>query len=407
LINRPGAPIATVVFTGLAKAGKPTQRAHLQSRWHRAQRETQSMASKLRVGIIGASPDRGFASIAHIPALQALPNFEIVAVCTTRQESADATARHYGIPLAFADPAQLAAHPDVDLVTVSVKVPDHYQPVMAAIESGKHVYCEWPLGCNTDEAIRMRDAAERKGVRHAVGLQGQVSPAICYVKDLIADGYVGRVLSGTMFVNAGNWGATLDRAYQADSANGANLMTITGGHNLDALCYCLGEFRALSAFAVSQRDHMPLQGAGEMIAKDVPDQLVVSGIVGDGAVVSCQVRGGMTRGHEFLFEIHGEAGDLVLAATSRASTQRQELTVQGSRDKGAPLADLPLPARYRWVPDGVPQGSPYNVAQLYEKLRQAIAAGTPIHPGFDDAVRRHHMLDMIVRAADTGQRQIA
>jgi predicted dehydrogenase len=363
------------------------------------------MASKLRVGIVGASPDRGFASVSHIPALQALPDFEIVAVCTTRQESADATAKHYGIPLAFADPVKLAAHPDVDLVTVCVKVPDHYQPVMAAIEAGKHVYSEWPLGRNTGEAIRMQDAAVSKGVCHAVGLQGRVSPAICYVKDLIADGYAGRVLSGTMFVNAGNWGATLDRAYQADSGNGANLMTITGGHNLDALCYCLGEFRELAAFAVSQRDRIPLQGSGEMIAKDVPDQLVVSGIVGDGAVVSCQVRGGMTRGHEFLFEIHGEAGDLVLAATTRASTQRQELTVQGARGKGALLTDLPIPAKYRWVPDGVPQGSPYNVAQLYVKLGQAIATGGAMHPDFADAVRRHRMLDMIVRAAATGQRQ--
>src|SRR5437762_13710387 len=95
--------------------------------------------SKIRVGIVGASPRRGFASIAHIPALQALPEFEITAVCTTRQDSADATARHYGVPLAFCDPEKLAQHPDVDLVTVSVKVPDHYLPVMAAIEAGKQL----------------------------------------------------------------------------------------------------------------------------------------------------------------------------------------------------------------------------------------------------------------------------
>src|SRR3984957_14511654 len=199
---------------------------------------------KVRVGIVGASPGRGFASIAHIPALRALPGVEITAVCTTRQESADAAAKHFGIPLAFADPKLLAQHPDVDLVTVCVKVPDHYQPVMAAIEAGKHVYCEWPLGRNTDEAVRMRDAANRKGVRHAVGLQGQVSPAINYTKDLIAEGYIGRVLSATMIGCAPNWGPTIDRAYQADFANGANLLTITGGHTIDALCYCLGEFRA-------------------------------------------------------------------------------------------------------------------------------------------------------------------
>ena len=125
---------------------------------------------KIRVGIIGANPSRGFASIAHIPALQALADFEISAVCTTRQDSADAAARHYGVPLAFCDAEKLARHPDVDLVAVSVKVPDHYLPVMAAIEARKHVYCEWPLGRNTDEAARMRDAANRKGIRHAVGL---------------------------------------------------------------------------------------------------------------------------------------------------------------------------------------------------------------------------------------------
>jgi predicted dehydrogenase len=243
------------------------------------------------------------------PALQELPDFEINAVCTTRQDSAEAAARHYGVPLAFCDAEKLAQHPDVDLVTVSVKVPDHYLPVMAAIEAGKHVYCEWPLGRNTDEAARMRDAANRKGVRHAVGLQGQVSPAINYTKDLIADGYVGRVLSATMVGCAPNWGPTIDRAYQADRANGANLLTITGGHTIDALCYCLGEFRELAAFVVSQRDRILVEETDELIAKTSPDQLVVNGIVGDGAVVSFQVRGGMNSGTAFLFEIHGDQGD--------------------------------------------------------------------------------------------------
>src|SRR5215218_7381317 len=113
------------------------------------------MDNKIRVGMVGITPNRGFSSIAHMPALQALPDFEIVAVCTTRQETADAAAKHYGVPLAFADPVKLAQHPDVDLVTVCVKVPDHFTPVMAAIEAGKHVYCEWPLGRSTEEAVRM------------------------------------------------------------------------------------------------------------------------------------------------------------------------------------------------------------------------------------------------------------
>src|SRR5215472_4843048 len=322
-------------------------------------------SSKIRVGIVGANASRGFATVAHIPALKALPEFEITAVCTTRQDSAEAAARHFAVPLAFCDAEKLAKHPDVDLVTVSVKVPDHYRPVMAAIEAGKHVYCEWPLGRNTDETIQMCDAASRRGIRHAVGLQGQVSPAINYAKDLIADGYIGRVLSATMIGCAPNWGPTIDRAYQADFANGANLMTITGGHQIDALCYCLGEFRELTAFVVSQRDRIPVEETGEIIAKTVPDQLVVNGIVGDGAVVSFQIRGGMNRGTAFIFEIHGEQGDLQLTATSRASMQRQELNVRGARGGEKELADLPIPGKYRWVPEGVAHETRYTVEQLY------------------------------------------
>jgi predicted dehydrogenase len=361
---------------------------------------------KIRVGIVGVSPDRGFASIAHVPALRALPQYEIAALCTTRQDSAERAARYFGIPLAFCDAEKMARHPDVDLVTVSVKVPDHYAPVMASIKARKHVYCEWPLGRDTAEAIRMLEAAQRAGIRHVVGLQGQASPAINYVRDLVAQGYVGRVLAATMIGCAPNWGAAIDRAYQADRASGANLLTITGGHTIDALCYCLGEFRELGAFAVSQRDRIPLEGTGEVVPKNVPDQVVVNGIVGDGAVVSFQIRGGMTRGTHFLFEIHGEAGDLVLTATSRGSMQRQELALQGAQGAGAALAPLPVPGKYRRVPEGVPADSPCNVAQVYAGLAEAIRDGKPASPGFEAAVARHRLLDAITRAAETGTKQV-
>src|SRR3954453_3859479 len=361
---------------------------------------------KIRVGIVGASASRGFASIAHIPALRALPQFEIAAVCTTLQGTAEEAAQYYGVPLAFSDSETLARHPDIDLVTVSVKVPDHYRPVMAAIEAGKPVYSEWPLGRDTDEAARMLDVAERRGIIHVVGLQGQVSPAINYARDLIADGYVGRVLTATMIGCAPNWGATIDRAYQADRANGANLLTITGGHQIDALCYCLGEFREVTAFAVSQRDRIPLEATGEIVAKDVPDQLVVNGIGGEGAVVSFQIRGGMTRGTEFLFEIHGDRGDLTLTATTHASMQRQELTVRGAQGAARELAELPVPSRYRWVPDSLERDSRYNVAQLYANLAESIRQDTPASPSFAAAVTRHRLLDASMQASETGQKQV-
>jgi hypothetical protein len=86
---------------------------------------------------------------------------------------------------------------------------------------------------------------------------------------------------------------------------------------------------------------------------------------------------------------HGDKGDLTLTATSRASMQRQELTVRGAQGAAKDLADLPIPAGYRWVPDEVPPGSPYNVAQLYAKLDESIRDGKTASPGFDAAVTRH------------------
>src|SRR5258706_5116811 len=163
---------------------------------------------------------------------------------------------------------------------------------------------------------------------------------------------------------APNWGPTIDRAYQADFPNGAKLLTITGGHTIDALCYCLGEFRELAAFVVSQRDRIPVEETGELMAKTSPDQLVVNGIVGDGTVVSFQIRGGMNRGTAFLLEIHGDQGDLQLTATSRASMQRQEMNVRGARGDEKGLAERAQPGKYRGVPEGGAPDSRSNVAQL-------------------------------------------
>ena len=100
---------------------------------------------KIRVGIIGASMRNGWGRDAHIPALNALPEFEITAVSTSRQETADETAKHFGIPHAFADPCKMVQHPDVDLVSICVRVPFHNQLGMAALNAGRHLYYEWPL----------------------------------------------------------------------------------------------------------------------------------------------------------------------------------------------------------------------------------------------------------------------
>ena len=361
---------------------------------------------RLRVGIVGANIERGFAIAAHIPALQVLPGFEITAVCTTRQASADQAAEYLGIRLAFTDPARLAEHPDVDVVAVSVRVPSHRAVVLAALAAGKHVYCEWPLGRNLQEDRELLSAAESAGVRHLVGLQARVSPSVNYVKDLVAQGHLGRVLSATMAVTAASRPPSTDSAFMLERANGMNPLTIAGGHTLDVLRYCLGELRVLSAFEVNQQPQVTT-ASGETLTKSTLDQLVLCGVIGDDLAVSYQLRGGgIPTEPRFSFEVHGEEADVVLTSlpTTTESMQRQQLKVARRAPTGE-LVDLQIPDTYRWVPPETPPGAPFNVAQMYMRLARAIDEGVPADPGFEVGVSCHELLEAVTRASDSGQVQ--
>src|SRR5437660_10655163 len=105
------------------------------------------MSKRIRVGIIGANPDRGWAAEAHIPALKLLSDdFEITALSTSRRESADAASKLFGVPVAFDNHQDLVNRADVDVVAVTVKVPYHLELASAALVAGKGVYCGWPIG---------------------------------------------------------------------------------------------------------------------------------------------------------------------------------------------------------------------------------------------------------------------
>src|SRR5437867_2953582 len=152
-------------------------------------------ARRIRVGIIGANPDRGWAAQAHIPALKSLADdFEITALSTTRRESADAASKLFGVPVAFDNHQDLVNSPTVDVVAVTVKVPYHLELATAALDAGKAVYCEWPLGNGLTEAETLAARAKKKGILAVAGLQARSAPAVAYVRELMRQSYVGEVL---------------------------------------------------------------------------------------------------------------------------------------------------------------------------------------------------------------------
>jgi predicted dehydrogenase len=356
----------------------------------------------IRVGVIGLSTSGGWAANAHLPALRALDGYELRALAASSPERAAAAALTHDIQRSFGTPEELVACDEVDLVVVSVRLPHHGRLVRAAIEGGKPVLCEWPLGKDLDEARELAEAARSRGLFTAVGLQARSAPAVRYVADLVADGYVGEVLSTTLTGTGTDWGAVIrtpGHRYLFSPADGATMLTIPFGHTLDGVASVLGEPTILRATLAARRSMVRDTESGEMMPMISADQIAVTGVLPGGAVLSAHYRGGDSGGTNFRWEINGTEGNLLLEAP-RGHLQLVYPTVRGARGN-AELAAIEVPASYHRVPglDKDRTGLSYNVAHAYRQLLDDVTAGTRLVPDFDHAVRRHQTLQSILEGA--------
>lgn len=351
---------------------------------------------RIRVGIVGVHPDRGWATTAHIPALQQLPDLELRAVSHHDPELAAAAARKHDVPYAL-NTADLISHPEVDLVVVAVKVTRHEELVTSAIEAGKAVFCEWPLGIDIDQAIRMRDLAHAKGVTTAIGLQARATPAFAYMRDLVRDGYVGEVLSSTMIGAGVILGESMSQLqeYTLTPENGVGLQHVMFAHSIDALLHVLGSrFADVNGFFATRRATVRIDETGEVLPMSVPDQLVVNGTLESGPVIAAHFRGGFSRGTNFHFEINGTKGDLVLTSPV-GYTGIDGFTLRGAT--GAETGhELTVPATYG--ADRFVNHPAQGIASAYARLASDLNSGTHLSPTFDDAVELHQLIDVIERS---------
>ena len=360
------------------------------------------MTDKIRLGFVGANVNSTWSSQSHFPALMASPDVEMTAVCTSRPESAEEARQHFGAKLAFHDFREMMLSPEIDAVAVVVRVPSHYEPTKAAIEAGKHVYTEWPLGRNTAEAEELAGLARAKGVQTVVGLQSRASPALIYIKELIEGGYVGEVLSCNLTtMRDGSLERPSSRTWNRDASLGANTLTIANGHVIDALCFVAGNFTRVACMVTTQVQQIYETDTKRFVEVTSPDNVRVSGQLESGAAASVHVGAVPWAGGGFRMEIYGREGTLV--TTGSVSSQRGEmLRVQGAQ-RSQELKDLTIPDRFEYVPADFPRGDPFNVGQMYALFAEAIRTGANRLPTFDTAVDLHRFIDTIKEASDTGR----
>jgi predicted dehydrogenase len=248
--------------------------------------------------------------------------------------------------------------------------------------------------------------ARAKGILGVVGTQAPLAPEIEYLKQLVAEGIVGEVLSTTLV----GWGGALQGSgsipdkksygYLLDRINGATLLTIPVGHTLAALRHVFGEVAEVSSVLATRRPKALVVDTGETLPVTAPDQVLISGRFVTGVPLSLHYRGGAARHGEGLFwEINGTEGDIRVSGPS-GHTQMVQLCLEGVRGSEKTLRPLEVPASFRsgW-PEDVEAG---NVARLYARMAHDLREGTHSAPSFEDAVALHRIIAAIERSAETG-----
>ncbi|MCB2063822.1 MAG: Gfo/Idh/MocA family oxidoreductase [Novosphingobium sp.] len=351
-----------------------------------------------RIGIVGGNATRAWAHDAHVPALRKMPDrFVIEAVSARTQELADEANAAFGGNRAFGESLALVRDPDIDVVAVSVKVPEHRAVVLAALAAGKNVYCEWPLGRDLAEAEEMA-AAVPEGAHVMIGTQALSAPAVLHAKKLIDEGHLGDLKVCRVFSPTGAWGdsAPPHYAYLQDKANGATLETIAGGHTLVTMEFLLGPYRELDARTTTMRKQVPVIGTDEIVERTCADHMAVIGKHESGCISTLEVPGGVTD-RTFSFELVGSKGSLALKMGESFPGGYQAGTILLETSFDAP----PVPAH---VVEGL-KYAPVNVGEAWARFADDIENGTYTVPDFDDAVRLTRLLDAIDEASVSGQRQ--
>jgi predicted dehydrogenase len=239
-----------------------------------------------------------------------------------------------------------------------------------------------------------------------IGTQAIVSPEVQFVRRMVADGYVGEVLSST-YISAGfAWGddVSLGETYAMDSKNGATLLSIIGGHAVAAVDAVLGPLREVTGLLSQRRRTTRVIETGETIPMKTPDQVLVNGLLESGAPLSMQLRGGLPRGAGLLWEINGTEGDLRITAKIEQAPviNISPLRVEGGRRGSEGYSELEIPPSYYFGLEDA--AAARNVAGIYRLLAQDLRHGTHAAPDFQHAVSLHKIIHAIEQSAKTGKR---
>ena len=375
----------------------------------------------IRVAMIGY----GFMGAAHsvgwrqAPRVFDLPEAVEMAVVVGRNPDAvAAAAAHWGWAESATDWREVIARDDIDVVDIVTPGESHAEIAIAALEAGKHVLCEKPLANTVEEAEAMAAAAARAGGRVAmVGFTYRRVPAVTLLRDLIAEGRIGRVQQVRAAYRQ-DWlvdaSVPLGWRLQKEHAGSGALGDI-GAHIVDMTQFVTGQaVQAVAGTVETIVRERPLVGeragftgtASEEVGEvTVDDVAIFTGRLSGGALVSFEAtRFATGRKNGLTIEVSGDRGalafDLERLNELRFYDRTAPAALQGFTTILVTEAEHPYVAA--WWPAGHMLGYEHGFVHQVVDLVTAISEGSTPHPTFEEGLGVQRVLAAVEASAANG-----
>jgi predicted dehydrogenase len=355
----------------------------------------------LRVGVLGAG---AWANFAHLPGYARDPRCTVVAIADPQLGLAEAAAQRFGIPRVAADHLDLIQRDDIDVIDVCTPSHTHFALAWGALEAGKHVLCEKPVAYDSRETRRAAALARDRGLKTKLGFTFRYAPALRYMRELVAQGFVGQPFIFNGFEQNSQWLDPQVPLRQVDHEADQSTLHVSslegyGAPIIDIAHLLVGA--DLTAVVGTMRNFVPermVRATGRMMRMNIDDGDIFLGEFANGAMCSIQtsfVTVGNYPGIEA--RIYGSRGALVCRLVEEGGVCERLWSASPDRVE---FRELTVPERF-YPPGGSREESWRSLfyANLISSFVSEILGATPGNEGsFEDGAWVQETINAVERS---------